>query len=213
VIKCFLGKQYFAYRKLFPSSLQVNELKGLPNRFAWCKRVLTAYERIFYHIFPNDWNVEILLSQAVGNWVKEDIVTILSSVPDDRRVSDDIFMQALTAANSFDRFLTLKFRNKFTSSVAQAFHDFHFFLFEAKEDEFLKLMDKLLSKDCVKSSAKVIRKDQMVLSNFDQIFLFLSNTVETFSTLSNNILMVQMSFFLSDCIEYLNVFFQSQIQL
>ncbi len=198
---------------MFPSSLQVNELKSLANRFAWCKRVLTAYERIFYHIFPNDWNVEILLSQAVGNWVKEDIVAILSSVPDDRRVSDDIFMQALISANSFDRFLTLKFRNKFTSTVAQAFHDFHYFLFEAKEDEFLKLKDKLLPKDSVKSLSKVIRKDQLVFANFDQIFLFLSNTLETFSTLSNCILMVQISFFLSDCVEVLNGYFQFQIEV
>ncbi len=191
----------------------MNELKSLANRFAWCKRVLTAYERIFYHIFPNDWNVEILLSQAVGNWVKEDIVAILSSVPDDRRVSDDIFMQALISANSFDRFLTLKFRNKFTSTVAQAFHDFHYFLFEAKEDEFLKLKDKLLPKDSVKSLSKVIRKDQLVFANFDQIFLFLSNTLETFSTLSNCILMVQISFFLSDCVEVLNGYFQFQIEV
>lgn len=191
----------------------MNELKSLANRFAWCKRVLTAYERIFYHIFPNDWNVEILLSQAVGNWVKEDIVAILSSVPDDRRVSDDIFMQALISANSFDRFLTLKFRNKFTSTVAQAFHDFHYFLFEAKEDEFLKLKDKLLPKDSVKSLSKVIRKDQLVFANFDQIFLFLSNTLETFSTLSNSILMVQISFFLSDCVEVLNGYFQFQIEV
>lgn len=157
--------------------------------------------------------MEILLSQSIGNWIKEDIVTILSSVPDDRRVSDDIFMQALTAANSFDRFLTLKFRNKFTSTVAQSFQDFHFFLFEAKEEEFLRIKERLLPKDCVKSIGKVIRKDQLVFANFDQIFLFLSNMTETFAGLSSNILMVQMSFFLSDCIENLNEYFRDQVQM
>lgn len=213
LIKCYLDKQFQAYRKLFPASLQVNELKSLPNRFSWCKRVLTGFERVYAHIFPEDWQVDILLCQAIGNWIKEDISSICASVPEDRRVSDDLFMQAFTAANSFDRFLTLKYRNRFTSRVAQAFQDYHFFLFEAKEDEFFKLKDKLLPKDCVKSINKVLKRDQMILANFDQIFLFFSDTLDTLSGLSSNILMVQMSFFLSDCIEVLNTYLMDQIKL
>ena len=141
---------------------------------------------------------------------------ILSAVPMDRRVSEDIFTQALSEANSFDRYITLRFKNTFTSTVTQAFQDFHYFLFEAKEDEFYTLKRQILPANCLKSLQKVIKKDQLVLANFDQFFLFFSGVLETFvhlSSMSSGILLIQFSFFLSDCLENLDEYIEAQFQL
>ena len=152
----------------------------------------------------------------MGNWIKEDIATILSAVPIDRRVSEDIFTQSLSEANSFDRYITLRFKNKFTSTVTQAFQDFHYFLFEAKEDEFNALKRQILPESCLKSLHKVLKKDQLVIANFDQFFMFFSGISDTFvhlSSMSSGILLVQFSFFLCDCLESLNEYIETQFQM
>ena len=216
IIKIYLEKQFKAYRTLHSSSQNVLDLKTLDKRFKWSQRMLNFYEKTFKLAFPSDWQVEILLGQAMGNWIKEDIVGILSAVPIDRRVSEDIFMQALSEANSFDRYITLRFKNTFTSTVTQAFQDFHFFLFEAKEDEFNSLKKQFLPKDSVKSFKKVMKKDQLVIANVDQFFMFFSNVLETFvhlSSMSSGVLLVQFSFFLSDCLESLNQYIEAQFEL
>lgn len=216
IIKIYLEKQFKAYRILHPSSQNVLDLKTLDKRFKWSQRMLNFYEKTFKLSFPSDWQVEILLAQSMGNWIKEDIVGILSAVPIDRRVSEDIFMQALSEANSFDRYITLRFKNTFNSTVTQAFQDFHFFLFEAKEDEFNSLKKQFLPRDSVKSINKIMKKDQLVIANVDQFFMFFSNVLDTFvhlSSMSSGVLLVQFSFFLSDCLESLNQYIESQFEL
>lgn len=216
IIKIYLDKQFQAYRSLHPQSLAVLELKTLDKRFKWAQRMLNFYEKTFKLAFPSDWQVEVLFAQAMGNWIKEDIVSIFSAVPLDRRVSEDIFTQALSEANSFDRYITLRFKSTFNSTVTQAFQDFHYFLFEAKEDEFNALKKQLLPRDCIKSLSKVLKINQLVLANFDQIFLFFSNVLDTFvhlSSMSSGVLLVQFSFFLSDCLESLNQYIESQFEL
>lgn len=216
IIEIYLEKQFNAYRTLHPFSQNVLDLKNLDKRFKWSQRMLNFYEKTFKLAFPFDWQVEILLGQAMGNWIKEDIVGILSAVPLDRRVSEDIFMQALSEANSFDRYITLRFKNTFNSTVTQAFQDFHYFLFEAKEDEFNSLKKQFLPKDSIKNFNKLIKKDQLVLANFDQFFMFFSNVLDTFvhlSSMSSGVLLVQFSFFLSDCLESLNQYIENQFQL
>lgn len=216
IIKIFLEKQFKAYRSLHPISTNVLDLKNIGKRFKWAQRMLNFYEKTFKLTFPSDWQVEILFGQAMGNWIKEDIVMILAAVPLDRRVSEDIFTQSLSEANSFDRYITLRFKNTFTSTVTQAFQDFHFFLFEAKEDEFNTLKRQLLPPNCLKSLHKVLKKDQLVLANFDQFFLFFSGVLQTFShlsSMSSGVLLVQLSFFLSDCLESLNIYIETQFQL
>lgn len=215
IIRIYLDKQFKAYRSLHPDSINVLELKTIGKRFKWAQRMLNFYEKTFKLAFPSEWEVEILLAQAMGNWIKEDIVTVLSAVPLDRRVSEDIFTQALSEANSFDRYISLRFKNTFTSTVTQAFQDFHYFLFEAKEDEFFALKRQLLPSNCLKSLSKVLKKDQLVIANFDQFFLFFSGVLETFvhlSSMSSGILLVQFSFFLSDCIEDINTYIEAQFQ-
>ena len=214
LIKIFLDKQHSAYRKLFPFSVNVNELKTLSNRFALCKRLLAAYETVYNLVFPNDWQIDILLSQSFGNWIKEDIASILSAVPFDRRVSEDLFCKSLSDANSFDRFLNLRFRRQFTSTVAHIFQEYHYFLFEAKEDQFRALMNKLLPKDCTKSVSKVLKKDQQVLANFDQFFLFFSGLLTDFTHLSTNgMLLVHLSFFVGESLEGLQQYIMAQLDL
>ena len=178
--------------------------------------MLNFYEKTFKLTFPSEWQVEILLAQAMSNWIKEDIVSIFAAVPSDRRVSEDIFTQALSEANSFDRYISLRFENVLNSSLTQAFQDFHYFLFEAKEEEFGKLVKRLLPKDSVRSVSKLLKKDQLVIVNFDQFFLFFSGVLDTFihlSSMSSGVLLVQFSFFLSDCLESLNQYIESQFDL
>ena len=216
MIKIYLDKQFKAYRTLHPMSLNVLDLKTIGKRFKWAQRMLNFYEKTFKLTFPSDWQVEILFAQAMGNWIKEDIATILSAVPIDRRVSEDIFTQSLSEANSFDRYITLRFKNKFTSTVTQAFQDFHYFLFEAKEDEFNALKRQILPESCLKSLHKVLKKDQLVIANFDQFFMFFSGISDTFvhlSSMSSGILLVQFSFFLCDCLESLNEYIETQFQM
>ena len=192
------------------------DLKTLDKRFKWSQRILNFYDKTLKFAFPSEWQVEILLGQSMGNWMKEDIVAILSSVPVDRRVSEDIFMQALSEANSFDRYISLRFKNAFNSSTTQAFQDFHYFLFESKEDEFNSLKRRILPKDSVRSVHKMFKKDQLVLANFDQFFLFFSSMLDTFihlSSMSSGVLLVQFSFFLSDSLESLNQYIESQFEL
>jgi hypothetical protein len=216
IIQIYMDRQYSAYRSLHPSSSNVLELKTLEKRFKWAQRMLSFYERTFKFTFPSEWQVELLLGQAMGNWIKEDIVTILASVPQDRRVSEDIFMQALSDANSFDRYIGLRFRNAFNSNITQAFQDFHYFLFEAKEEEFVSLQKRLLPRDAVKNMARLLRKDQLVLNNFDQFFLFFSGVLDTFihlSSMSSGVLLVQFSFFISDSLDVLSQYIETQIEL
>lgn len=140
-------------------------------------------------------------------------MAILNAVPFDVRVPEDVFLLSLADSNSFDRYIKLKFGSRLNSSVAQAFQDFHYFLFEAKEDEFQKLKSRLLPNDCVKSIGKILKKDQMILANFDQMFVFFSETLDTFSHLSNGVLLVQFSFFFSDSLEILNAYLKSQLEM
>ena len=216
IIKIYLEKQFSAYRSLHPQTLNVMELKTLDKRFKWAQRMLNFYEKTFKLAFPSDWQMDILLGQAIGNWIKEDIVAILSAVPNDRRVSEDIFTQALSEANSFDRYISLRFKSAINSSVTQAFQDFHFFLFEAKEDEFNALRKQILPRDSVKSINKVLKKDHLVMSNFDQFFLFFSGVLDTFahlSSMSSGVLLVQFSFFLSDSLEALSRYIENQFEM
>lgn len=211
-----MDKQFNAYRALHPSTTSVLDLKTIEKRFKWAQRMLNFYDKTFKLVFPSDWQVEILLAQAMSNWIKEDIVSILAAVPPDRRVSEDIFTQALSEANTFDRYISLRFQNTLNSTLTQAFQDFHFFLFEAKEEEFAELVKKLLPKDSVRSVSKVLKKDQLVIGNFDQFFLFFSGVLDTFihlSSMSSGVLLVQFSFFLSDCLESLNQYIESQFDL
>jgi hypothetical protein len=211
-----LDKKHSAYRALHAPSTNVMDLKTLDKRFKWAQRMLNFYDKTFKLVFPSEWQVEILLGQAIGNWIKEDIVAILSSVPNDRRVSEDIFIQALSEANSFDRFISLRFKSAFNSSVIQAFQDFHYFLFESKEDEFNLLRKQILPRDSVKSIKKVLKKDHLVMANFDQFFLFFSGVLDTFShlsSMSSGVLLVQFSFFLSDCLEVLNNYIGNQFEM
>jgi hypothetical protein len=213
LIKIFLEKQFAAYRKLFPASIQVSELKSLQNRFSWSKRLLSAFDTVYSLIFPNDWSVEILVGQACGNWIKEDVATILSAVPAEKRVDEDLFMKSLSDANSFDRFVNLKFRGQFVSTVAAIFQDYHYFLFEAKEDQFKALMSKHLPKDCTKSLGKVLKKDQLVLASFDQFFLFFSGMFEDYVHLSKGLLLIHFAFFVGESLEALRKYLHSQLDL
>lgn len=216
IIKLYLEKQYKAYRSLHPQTLNVLELKTLDKRFKWAQRMLNFYEKTFKLAFPLEWQMDILLGQAIGNWIKEDIVAILSAVPNDRRVSEDIFTQALSEANSFDRYISLRFKSAINSSLTQAFQDFHFFLFEAKEDEFNVLRKQILPRDSVKSINKILKKDHLVMANFDQFFLFFSGVLDTFvhlSSMSSGVLLVQFSFFLSDSLEVLSQYIENQFEM
>ena len=144
IIRIYLDKQFKAYRSLHPDSINVLELKTIGKRFKWAQRMLNFYEKTFKLAFPSEWQVEILFAQAMGNWIKEDIVTVLSAVPLDRRVSEDIFTQALLKPIPSDRYISLRFKKYFYLHSHASLPRFSLLLFEAKEDDFFALKRQLL---------------------------------------------------------------------
>lgn len=221
LIEIYLKKQFSGYRYFNPTSVAVIELKKLSNRSKYAQKTLNLNEQVFKLAFPEDWNMDIFLAQSLSNWIKEDIVSILSAVPLESRVSEDLFMQSLSEANSFDRYIKVRFDNKsnrIKSTVTQAFQDFHYFLFEAKEDEFNALKSQILPKDCTKSIHKILNTEnrQLYITNFDRFFQFFSEVLEIFvhlSSMSTGVLLVQFSFFVSDCLESLNQYIENQFDL
>ena len=216
MIEIYLKKQFTGYKYFNQGNFTLNELKLIGSKSKYAQITLNSNETVFKRAFPSHWEMDTILAQSISNWIKEDIIRILSSVPAEIRIKEDLFIQSLSEANSFDRYIQIRFKERIKSTVTQAFQDFHYFLFESKEDEFIALKKKILPKDSIRSVNRIMSVNLLLIVDFDRFFTFFSDVLNMFihlSSMSSGVLLVQFSFFLSDCLESLNEYIENQFDL
>jgi hypothetical protein len=197
-------------------------LTSLNNRFSWFKRLLSNFSNIYFKIFPEHWKVEYFFSKQFCEWIYDELQLKLRDFQNER-IKEELVLQALMDCSSFDRFLNLRFKTFHDIevsgfSLSRAFQPYYFYYFDKKLDDFTNLMKSKLPLDLSTSSSinSTLSKtgDKMYFNDFDKFFIFFDEIIENFTFVAefNPTVLVQISFYISRCLENLKNYLENQIE-
>lgn len=192
--------------EIFRVDDEAGSLENLSRRYIFFKKVLNNFNSKYARYFLPEWEMSLKLTSVFFKMTAKDLQILLKKEFQDKNASIDLFMGSLQATLDFEKYIDVRFSNKFQDSKLSVHFEPYLSLWVSHQDKMMN--EKLLSYMGSGDLNSTLGESLVVPSSADLFRTYRTVLTQTFELIENNtnngILVALANFFTKWLIAYSN---------
>ncbi|CCK70924.1 Vps53p KNAG_0F02590 [Huiozyma naganishii CBS 8797] len=206
IIEWTLNKLLYEIKQIFQFDDEAGSLENLERRYIFFKKVLNNFNSKFASFFLPTWEMPLQLVSKFFSMTRKDLDILLKVEFKDRTPSIDLFMKSLQVTLDFEKYIDVRFSNKFKEERLSKCFEPYLSLWVSHQDGIMN--KKMLTYMSEEKIPKDLSHSLVVPSTADMFRTYrtiLTETLELVGENKNNTILASLSkLFAKWLIEYSN---------